>query len=44
KFHKEKQDKNGKDSSSREKRPNQMRPNRERDKVPTGQNTPKRDT
>ncbi len=44
KFQKDRPDKNGKDSNSRERRPNQLKPNRERDKVPTGPNTPKRES
>ncbi|MBW5469414.1 DUF1027 domain-containing protein [Brevibacillus formosus] len=44
KFQKDRPDKNGKDSNSRDRRPNQLKPNRERDKVQTGPNTPKRDS
>lgn len=45
KFSKEKSDKNGRDTG-KDRRPqsNQMRPNRERDKVPTGPNSQKRDS
>jgi len=42
-FSKDKSDKNGREQG-KERRPNQMRPNRERDKVPTGSNTPKRNS
>lgn len=44
KFNKDRTEKNGKDGSGRDRRPNQIKPNRERDKVPTGPNTPKRDS
>ncbi|QRG66858.1 YutD family protein [Brevibacillus choshinensis] len=43
KFSKDKPDKNGREQG-KDRRPNQMRPNRERDKVPTGSNPPKRES
>lgn len=43
KFSKDKSDKSGRDQG-KDRRPNQMRPNRERDKVPTGSNPPKRES
>jgi uncharacterized protein YutD len=43
KYAKDKPEKNGRDASGKDRRPNQMRPNRERDKVPTGSNQPKRE-
>lgn len=43
KYSKEKSDKNGREQG-KDRRPNQMRPNRERDKVPTGSNPPKRES
>lgn len=42
-FSKDRPDKNGREHS-KDRRPNQMRQNRERDKVPTGPNPPKRDS
>lgn len=43
KFSKEKPDRNARDAGP-DRRSNQQRPNRERDKVPTGPNSPKRDS
>lgn len=42
-FNKEKSERNGRDSS-KDRRPNQARPNRERDKVSSGSNQPKRES
>lgn len=43
-YAKDKPDKNGREGGTKEKRPNQPRTNRERDKVSSGPNQPKRDS